>query len=441
VLHPASYYQFYFDVVQDESVRSDSHGALLAPMLVALDFPPPGVASCSVLDLGFGTGKWCSDFLDVYEFQDYEVGVTHVLSEHPRAFRRTDNMPQVIGVDIFDRDEAHSEQPESDEDNVDAAGFERRVFWNLNAPISTMPRQSGLRREVFHLINSRFLADGINTNRWCSLMEDCWELLVPGGWLQMIEPVWAFQSDLGQDLPCLEAWWNHYADALRLMQKNVRVGRDLFGHMIGARFQSIASDSQKVPAAGWKEGTSKLSYVHVSSASEANLHVGEKKKGRDNSEQIIGMLRTHSLDPFKRILGMSDDDYERVVKEAQSELAERGETAKIYIRVSVLLESSEVPFADCDPGILCTDKSRRGHVLQALPAVRNVESNNTSSLCFTDSAQTYRLASAYGVNIARLIGRPGSCGSPTREAFGMFGAPDVTDVGWVDVISAGLMEE
>jgi hypothetical protein len=53
------------------------------------------------------------------------------------------------------------------------------------------------------------------------------------------------------------------------------------------------------------------------------------------------MLRTHSLDPFKRVLNMSDDEYERVVKNAQSELAERGESARIYVKVSVSLKSSK----------------------------------------------------------------------------------------------------
>ena len=47
------------------------------------------------------------------------------------------------------------------------------------------------------------------------------------------------------------------------------------------------------------------------------------------------MLRAHSLVPFKDILGMRDDEYERIVEAAQSELAERGESARIYIKVSV----------------------------------------------------------------------------------------------------------
>ena len=85
VLHSDMHRLFYLDVLQEESRRSDNHGALLAPMLVFLDFPPPGVASSWVLDLGFGNGSWCSDLLDVYEYQDREVSVTRILSDRPRA--------------------------------------------------------------------------------------------------------------------------------------------------------------------------------------------------------------------------------------------------------------------------------------------------------------------------------------------------------------------
>ena len=73
---------------------------------------------------------------------------------------------------------------------------------------------------------------------------------------------------------------------------------------------------------------------------------------------IKDMLRAHSLVPFKRVLGMSDDEYERVVTSAQNELAEHGESARVYINVLVLLERMEVPFADFGQGMLCMDKSR-----------------------------------------------------------------------------------
>lgn len=95
------------------------------------------------------------------------------------------------------------------------------------------------------------------------------------------------------------------------------------------------------------------------------------------------MLGTHSLMPFKRVLAMSDGEYDRIVKGAQDELAERGESAKIYIKVSVLLKFSRVSSADCCTGILRGDKDRRGHqvhgsrVLQSVLDVEGEWHNNT----------------------------------------------------------------
>ena len=85
----------------------------------------------------------------------------------------------------------------------------------------------------------------------------------------MIELVWAFQSVFGQTLPCLEAWWNHYAHAQAQAQgqtgKDPRVGRILSEFMTNARadksWQSITAYARDVPAAGWKDGIS--GYAHI----------------------------------------------------------------------------------------------------------------------------------------------------------------------------------
>lgn len=156
------------------------------------------------------------------------------------------NVSQATGIDIIDLSSAQ-----------DVPEFEM-LRWNLNETLSRIrPRlETG-----FDLINSRFLADGVNTDRWPSLVRECWRLLAPGGWLQMVEPVWQFQSDIGEVLPCLEAWWNHYSDALRLMRKEARVGRSLFGHLRVAGFQSIQFEDNNIPAAGWRDGMSDSAHV------------------------------------------------------------------------------------------------------------------------------------------------------------------------------------
>jgi len=228
--------QFSLNFEQVEIERSNEHEAHLIEAPILVPFPPDGVESPQVLDLGSGTGIWCSKVLDDHENGECEACVTHT----PWRFRRAANVPQITGIDIFD----------CDKDFVDASEY-NKLSHDLNEPLS----RSGLRRDVFHLINSRCLANGINTGRWPSLVEECWELLVPGGWLQMVEPLWVFQSGKSRNLPCLMAWQVHYANAQERMGRNPRVDSNLlFGCMSKAGFGRIKSETREVPAAGWKDG-------------------------------------------------------------------------------------------------------------------------------------------------------------------------------------------
>lgn len=63
----------------------------------------------------------------------------------------------------------------------------------MNAPFRE-ERTGCLRPEKFHLVNSRLLIDGINTNRWAAFVKDLKAVLCPGGWLQMVEVHPLFQS-------------------------------------------------------------------------------------------------------------------------------------------------------------------------------------------------------------------------------------------------------
>ncbi|KAK8051313.1 hypothetical protein PG993_002698 [Apiospora rasikravindrae] len=50
---------------------------------------------------------------------------------------------------------------------------------------------------TFDLVHSRLLAGGINTERWPSYLRDLYRVLVPGGWVQMVEIYFNAQSDGG----------------------------------------------------------------------------------------------------------------------------------------------------------------------------------------------------------------------------------------------------
>ena len=98
-----------------------------------------------------------------------------------------------------------------------------KVRWNLNASFKANLGEDRLKREVFDLINSRFLTDGIHKDRWASLVMEYKQLLKPHGWLQMAEVSWTFHSQSGQALPNLTAWSEAYSRALCLMDRDPQI--------------------------------------------------------------------------------------------------------------------------------------------------------------------------------------------------------------------------
>lgn len=127
-------------------------------------------------------------------------------------------------------------------------------MWNLNASFRLAPAEDELNPERFDLINSRFLADGIDETRWPALIAEFKALLKPSGWLQLVEVDWTFQSDNGTRLPRLEAWWEHYSRALRRMQKKPTVARQLHSMLRNAGFQGTREQVYNVPIGNWPPG-------------------------------------------------------------------------------------------------------------------------------------------------------------------------------------------
>jgi hypothetical protein len=79
------HHSFYSDVVQDESARSNLHGALLTEFRVYPPFPPNDVPSPRVLDLGSGTGRWCSNLMDDPDNGDCMVSLIAILPGYSPA--------------------------------------------------------------------------------------------------------------------------------------------------------------------------------------------------------------------------------------------------------------------------------------------------------------------------------------------------------------------
>lgn len=126
----------------------------------------------------------------------------------------------------------------------------------MNARFRSAPERDMLKMDTFDLINSRFLSDGIDSERWPDLISEYRALLKPGGWLQMVEVNWCFQSDNGARLPHLEAWWNNYSMALRRMNRNPTVAGHLFRLMAEAGFVHIETkdEDNRIPVGDWMAG-------------------------------------------------------------------------------------------------------------------------------------------------------------------------------------------
>lgn len=167
---------------------------------------------------------------------------------------------QVVGIDIIDRDKERNSDEEDESNGNGGNEFDPvqeyvKIKWNLNAPFRDAPHPE-LKRDMYHLINSRFLADGIEEGRWAGLITEYMGLLAPGGWLQMVEFEWVFQSSRGRDLPHLEKWWNMYSGALRGMRrrKDPVIVRRLYHLMYTAGFERMAEERIDIPIGKWANG-------------------------------------------------------------------------------------------------------------------------------------------------------------------------------------------
>jgi hypothetical protein len=128
--------------------------------------------------------------------------------------------------------------------------------WNLNAKFSDAPKDKQLKAEMFDLINSRFLAEGINASRWRNYIRELRQMLKPGGWLQMAELQLHVQSSSGRlsDDSCLTRWWNLYVDAMTRMGKDPRIGPRLGRLLQDEHFSDVRPYSYDVPIGDWKAG-------------------------------------------------------------------------------------------------------------------------------------------------------------------------------------------
>ena len=148
---------------------------------------------------------------------------------------------QIVGVDVFDR-------------HVTGLQQFHKLPWDLNTSFRNAPAEF-VRPDKFDMINSRFLTDGINFDRWLSLILEYKQLLRPGGWLQMAEIRWTFRSHSDHDLPNLTLWSNTHREALLAMQKDPDVTeRRLEWYPRRVGFEHVEEQIHNVPVGSWRPG-------------------------------------------------------------------------------------------------------------------------------------------------------------------------------------------
>lgn len=172
-----------------------------------------------------------------------------------------DHGAKVTGVDLFFGQGLY-EDDEDEEESQDTGVQEYRKYrWNLNAPFADDRRHAegaGIRPESFELVNSRFLADGIDARRWRGYVDDLRKLLKPGtGWLQMIELEFFFQSDSGMlqydNTEPLYLWQQWYHSELQRRGKDPQVGRRLRTLMTDAGFHDVRYWPMRLQIGRWNQ--------------------------------------------------------------------------------------------------------------------------------------------------------------------------------------------
>jgi hypothetical protein len=136
--------------------------------------------------------------------------------------------------------------------------------WNLNAPLPTDACR-WLKSGTFDLINSRFLVDGIDVQRWEPLVLEYKVLLKHKAWLQMAEVQWKFHSQSNRDLPALKKWSKKYYEALCEMGKRPDVAEGPLEHaMRWAGFEHVNCTTHRIPVGEWRAGTSNYTLLSTS---------------------------------------------------------------------------------------------------------------------------------------------------------------------------------
>lgn len=246
----------------DELVREAVGGrSLYVPLPTPVRVRNAGTAMATddllptVLDCGFGSGRWIEALLQERNFQ---VDVSFICSI--MTICASDWDIKVTGIDICLKQDTCVEDDVDDTD-PGIEGSEHRIDdfekkrWNLNIPLQADRSEDRLRPESFDVVNSRFMAGGIDDSRWPGYIGEIRKLLKRGGWVQMVELIPHVQSDNGRlsDESFLATWWTSYSRVLTsMLGRNIRIGRELERMLTQEGFNPVHGCVFDLPLGRWK---------------------------------------------------------------------------------------------------------------------------------------------------------------------------------------------
>ncbi|KAF1946879.1 hypothetical protein EJ02DRAFT_418224 [Clathrospora elynae] len=251
---------------REEDRLTDQHNIVCALFGGALFSPRiPIKEPSSILECGYGGGDWAVQCAE--EFEDC----------------------QVTALDIFPT--RVTDQP----DNLDLVGY------NLNDKLRDL---EVFRSRPYNLIHSRFVCQGIKSERWASYIRDMRLLLRPGGWVQIMEYYPIIQSDNGRltDQSAVRRWWLSYKSAMARLNRDPKIGLRLQQLLMANEYRDVMVEVEQLPIGGWHPDATKASI------------------GRDSVAMVGDLLESLGLWPFTSKLGWTAAQFDYLMWEVRAEL-------------------------------------------------------------------------------------------------------------------------
>ncbi|KAH8889694.1 S-adenosyl-L-methionine-dependent methyltransferase, partial [Thozetella sp. PMI_491] len=262
---------YFAPVDEDEIERLQlMHGVFSVAFRGRLVFPPIQ-SPTRILDCGYGSASWAVDVAEQYP--DCEVTAVDIYPYLP------DELPA-----------------------------------NLDLQVDDLNRPTSFPREHFDLVHSRMMSGAIHANRWQNYIRDVFRILRPGGWCQLVEPYFNFQSDSGRldDLGQHLTRWSQVYRETQEPYKNPRAGVDLGSWARAAGFVDVESRMLTLPLSGWSEDPR------------------DREVGNANRPNIHRLLSSLAAYPFTQHASMTIDEVELLAARARNE-ADDPRLKKIYV--------------------------------------------------------------------------------------------------------------